>query len=212
MMTGPNHISIELISDATFGSGEGTPGEVDVEVEHDNLGLPYLGGKALHGLLRDTWLSMAPFFTHLAPAAVQVLGPSADLTETSILGIGDAVLDGDTRAWVHFAVQRKRSTIRSRDILHALTDIRYQTREDRATGGPAKTTLRSSRVILRGLRLEAPLRWLLQPEPEQVRVLALAALGTRQAGLGRNRGRGHLALALDGDAGRTRLVANGGDW
>lgn len=211
-MARPTQISIELLSDTAFGNGETTPGEVDIEVEHDDLGLPFLGGKALHGLLRDTWLSMAHVFPDLEAAAVELLGPPADLAERSILGVGDAVLDSDTHAWVRFAVEREHSTIRPGDILHALTDVRLQTSEDRSTGGPARTTLRSSRVILRGLRLEAPLRWLAEPSQEHLRVLALAALGTRHAGLGRNRGRGHVALALNGDADRTRRVAKGDIW
>ncbi len=94
-------------------------------------------------------------------------------------------------------------------ILDALTEIRVQTSEDRGTGAPARATLRSVRVIVRGLRLSAPLSWLSEPTPAEVRCLALAALGTRHAGLARTRGRGHIRVALDGDVAATRAVARG---
>jgi hypothetical protein len=61
----------------------------------------------------------------------------------------------------------------------------------RKTGAPAKGTLRSVRVIVRGMQLEAPLVWLGQPAPQDLQCLALACLAIRHAGLGRNRGRGH---------------------
>lgn len=64
-MNFPNVLHIELLSDATFGRGEGSAGEVDTEVEHDEFGIPFIGGKTVRGLLRDTWLSMRPHFPEL---------------------------------------------------------------------------------------------------------------------------------------------------
>ena len=58
----PVLISVELLSDTTLGRGEGMAGLVDADVEHDELGLPFLGGKTLKGLLRDSWLSMSGCF------------------------------------------------------------------------------------------------------------------------------------------------------
>lgn len=40
-----------------------------------------------------------------------------------------------------------------------------------------------------------------------MRVLAMAALATRNGGLMRNRGRGHLRISLDGDLEGTRRLA-----
>ena len=195
----PQRIVIELLSDATFGRGEGTPGLVDVEVEHDDFGLPMLGGKALRGLLRDSWLSMQDYFPELAEAGRRVLGPHAEVGETAILRIGDVTIDGPSRAFFRAAVDRNLYPLSREAILAAFTDIRSQTSEERTSGAPAKGTLRSVRVVLRGLQLEAPLVWLDQPTPQDVKCLALACLATRHAGLGRNRGRGHIRLSLDGD-------------
>jgi CRISPR/Cas system CMR subunit Cmr4 (Cas7 group RAMP superfamily) len=46
-------LEFALKSDATFGRGDGIAGMIDSEVQHDEYGLPYLGGRALKGLLGE---------------------------------------------------------------------------------------------------------------------------------------------------------------
>ncbi|GIX46055.1 MAG: hypothetical protein KatS3mg131_0266 [Candidatus Tectimicrobiota bacterium] len=205
----PESLVVELLSDTTFGRGEGTPGVVDVEVEHDNHGLPMLGGKALRGLLRDSWLSMQAYFPDLHGAACRVFGPHGDLDETAILRIGDAIVEPAARAYFVAASEREHHPLDRATILEALTDIRSQTAEERSTGAPARRTLRTVRVVLRGLKLVAPLLWLAKPDAKDCQCLALAALATRHGGLGRNRGRGHLRITVDGNLDRTRALARG---
>lgn len=209
-MPEPKSLTITLLSDATFGRGEGMAGEVDVEVEHDEDGLPFIGGKVIHGLFRETWLSMRPAFHHLDQAAEQVLGPEADLKETSILRIGDALLSSEVQEWVHYAVHRKDDALRPEQILHSLTDICRQTAQSRRTGAPEEATLRASRVVLRKTVFHAPLAWLRTPDATHLQVLALCTLGTRHGGLGRNRGRGFLQITVEGDLQKTRAWAGVG--
>lgn len=203
-------IEIELLSDAAFSRGEGAAGVVDIEVEHDDLGLPFLGGKTIRGLLRDSWLSMCGCFQELGGAGERVFGPEADVEERSILRIGDAVVDEETRRWIEAAEKRQNNPLTPVEVLEALTDVRRQTSEERRTGAPAETTLRSVRVVIRGLKLRAPLHWFQKPTEADVRVLALAALATRHAGLARSRGRGHIRMSLDGDIKKTSQSAEGG--
>ncbi len=200
----PERIVVDLLSDTIFGRGEGTPGVVDVEIDHDACGLPMLGGKALRGLLRDSWLTMQAHFPELAEVGRRVLGPHADMDETAILRVGDATVEEASRAFFIAAAGRESHPLSPEVILAALTDIRSQTSEERSTGAPARGTLRSVRVLLRGLQLEAPLVWLDEPTPVDLRCLALACLATRHAELGRNRGRGHIRVTLDGDVEGTR--------
>jgi len=205
------YIQVELLSDTCFSRGEGTAGVVDVEVEHDELGLPFLGGKTLRGLLRDSWLSMQHCFPELKEAGERVFGTEADLEEKSTLRIGDAMVDDLTRRWVEAAENRELYPISPEAVLKALTDIRRQTSEERITGAPAETTLRSLRVVLRGLTLNAPLFWLQEQAGEDdLRCLAMSLLATRHAGLSRNRGRGHIRLTFDGDLDKTLTAAKGG--
>ena len=105
--TVPSRLHIELLSDATFNRGEGTAGLVDVEVEHDEFGLPLIGGRTVRGLLRDSWLSMQACFPNLADAAARVLGRSKRLDEGCRLRVGDALLSAPVREAVRVAVERQ---------------------------------------------------------------------------------------------------------
>jgi hypothetical protein len=205
----PSFLRIELLSDATFSRGEGAAGVVDTEVERDELGMPLIGGKTVRGLLRDSWLSMSRHFPSLEQAAERVLGRSQAVDESCRLRIGDAVLPAPIRATVRGAAERKEHPLPPGTILNGFASIRYQTAEDRETGAPDVTTLRSSRVVLRGFVFEAGLSWLAgyQPTVDDVRLLALCALATRHGGLLRNRGRGHICMTLDGDIEATRRYA-----
>lgn len=209
-MTTPTHITVELLSDTCFSRGEGTPGAVDVETEHDELGLPYLSGKTLRGLIRDAWLTMASSFKGLREAALRIWGPIGNLDETSILRFGDAQLDASVRDWITWVERRAQNPLSPQSVLEALTDVRCQTSEERSTGAPAETTLRSIRVALRGLKFSAPITWIAEPMEADLQCLALSVLGTRHAGLGRSRGRGFVRLLLDGDRDLTKSLANGG--
>lgn len=209
-MTTPTHITVELLSDTCFSRGESTPGAVDVELEHDELGLPYLSGKTLRGLLRNAWLTMANSFKELREAAFRIWGPIGDLDETSILRVRDAQLDASVRDWITWVERRAQNPLSPQAVLEALTDVRCQTSEERSTGAPAETTLRSIRVALRGLKFSAPITWTAEPTEADLQCLALSVLGTRHAGLGRNRGHGFVRLLLDGDRDLTKSLANGG--
>lgn len=201
-------LHIELLSDATFGTGKGVPGVVDVEVEHDEYGLPFIKGRTLRGLLRDSWLMMETRFPELWGAAKSVLGDSGSTEEECRLRIGDALLPESTRRAVIEAVHKR--GLAPERVLEACTEVRCQTAEDRSTGAPQEHTLRRVRVIVRGMRFIAPLEWLGgEPSEEELRVLALCALATRHAGLARNRGCGHIRITINGDLNQTRRYAFG---
>ena len=44
------YLKMLLLSDTTFGRGDGVAGLIDQEVEHDPNGFPYLRGRTLKGL------------------------------------------------------------------------------------------------------------------------------------------------------------------
>lgn len=212
-MNPPSFIQVELLSDTTFSRGEGLAGIVDVEVEHDDLGLPILGGKTLRGLIREGWLNMREFFPELWIASERIFGQEADVNETSILQISDAVVDspGDDSInnWIRTVENREQDAINPVAVFESLTAIRQQTSEDRRTGAPATKTLRSVRGVIRGIKLKAPLFWMETPDDDECRCLALTLLATRHAGLGRNRGRGHVRMTLDGKIDTTKVMATG---
>jgi CRISPR/Cas system CSM-associated protein Csm3 (group 7 of RAMP superfamily) len=199
-------LRLTLLSDATFGRGDGVAGLVDAEVQHDAAGLPFLGGRTLKGLLGAECSDIV--FALSVPAGAQVdpwrkaadrlFGVrGASLTGSAILRVGPAQLPADLRAALLADVVAERLT--PGDVLDTVTALRRQTAMD-AAGAPLENTLRTMRVILRGATFWANLDFLAAPSELETALLAASVKALRRAGTGRNRGRGRLAAALfDGD-------------
>ena len=202
----PSFLEVTLLSDATFGGGTGLAGEVDLEIDHDDLGLPRISGKSIRGLLKDTFLSMATAFQIVPESAAKVFGTEGALVSPCAVHITDARVEDSARAWIAYGLNTNKH-LSPRDVLHALTAIRYQTAEERKTGAPSRHSLRATRVVASGLKLRACLTWQETEDAESLRYLAMAALGTRHAGVARNRGRGLVSIYLNGDSEWTRSLA-----
>lgn len=204
------HLKFVLESDATFGCGEGVAGLVDAEVEHDDLGFPYLRGRALKGLLVEEVANLLyalkiqnnPKYTEWENAADTLFGKSGTITdETGILRVGDARLPKPLRDMVRYESYQSKGSYKfaiSRiDILESLTGIRRQTAMDE-TGRANDGSLRSMRVILRETPFESTLQLTREATETELALLSAAILAFQRAGTGRNRGRGALkALLLD---------------
>ncbi|WP_343424650.1 hypothetical protein [Candidatus Amarolinea dominans] len=194
-------LRLTLLSDATFGRGDGVAGLVDAEVQHDEVGLPYLGGRTskvywapnaptscLHwkrpGLISDRWRTVGD----------RLFGRSgANLKGEAILRVGPARLPDDLRLALMEDVQKGRLT--PNDVLEMATALRRQTAMDE-WGVPQENTLRTMRVVLRNTAFWAALDFLDEPKPEDLALLAACVKALRRAGTGRNRGRGRLRAEL----------------
>lgn len=195
----PTSIRITLKSAATFGRGDGIPGLVDREIEHDAHGFPYLRGKTLKGLLAESAENVVHSLSQFTAnnkewktAKEQLFGVGGrGLQERGSLHIGDAQLPAELR--------EAAKNWSKEDVLYSLTGIRRQTAIN-ADGGPDHATLRSMRVLLPGITLEALIHFDQTPSDQQLQLLAAAVLDFRRAGTGRNRGRGWLKAELAGGA------------
>lgn len=219
-------LQLKLESDATFGRGDGVAGWVDVEVQHDVYGLPYLGGKTLKGLL----VAAAAEVLHaLAQAVPQQLArwercaeylfgrPGSGVQEIGQIHVSDARLPAGFCAAVAYAVDEEESLTRE-EVLNALTALRRQTAMDAVTGAPQQETLRTVRVILRETAFVSQLDVVPipagQPAPPTADLsafLAACAKALRRAGTERNRGRGKVRVELfdhDPDTADTQPVTD----
>lgn len=215
----PLTLRFELLSAATFGRGDGLPGSVDREVEHDGDGLPLLRARTLRGLLAEEmegllyalgvkktqpWGTMPdaeqrpPWQKRWVDARNQLLGASGRTNdETGVMRVGDARLPAGVRKLVAATLQNQTDGQINRTlILEAMTGIRRQTAMTHL-GAPDEGTLRSLRVVLREVRFEAPLRFDRPLEDLERALLAATVLAWRRAGTGRNRGRGRLRAWLE---------------
>jgi hypothetical protein len=194
-------LQFTLKSEATFGRGDGLAGVVDAEVQHDPLGLPFLGGKTIKGMLAalgDEILfalkqSASPQLDSWQEVDQRLFGqPGSDRGNVGILHVGNAQLPEAIRHTI--AESQRYDGLTPEQTLDTLTRLRRQTAMDAVTGAPKRDTLRTMRVILRETTFVARLD-LMQTDGNPERELAwLAACvkGWRRAGTGRNRGRGRI--------------------
>jgi hypothetical protein len=201
------YLQIKLLSDTTFGRGDGVAGLVDAEVQHDEYGLPYLGGRALKGMLAAESADLLSALKKGLPSSEFELWDDADdrlfgksgaaLTGESNLRISAARLPEDLRLAIAHDVQQAK--LKREEVLETLTTLRRQTAMDAASGAPKKEALRTSRVILRNLVFEAALDFAIDPVEFELPWLAACVKAFRHAGTGRNRGRGLIHAELLGE-------------
>ncbi|MGI0485881.1 RAMP superfamily CRISPR-associated protein [Pantanalinema rosaneae CENA516] len=194
-------IRIQLLSDTTFGRGDGVAGLVDQEVEHDAYGFPYLRGRTLKGLLREeceNLIAVLPTYQlDWLDIAYRLFGePGSELSSKGILHVGDACLPQDLRAAVAKQIDIDAGQLTKTDILNSLTTIRRQTSIEALSGVPDKGSLRSARVIVRELELLANLDFEQEPTDAMKSLIAVGTLALRYVGSGRHRGRGHVRCTL----------------
>jgi len=194
-------LKFTLLSDATFGRGDGVAGLVDVEVQHDEYGLPFLGGRALKGILRDVCndilysLTLQGKESDWIESAKNLFGhPGSNDSNQALLHIGDSKLPEDLRRAVEIEV--KKGNLTREQVLGSLTSIRHQTAIDEITGAPTKETLRSIRVILRQTPFESRLLFFKSPSDRDLALLAACIKAFRRIGTGRNRGKGEITAGL----------------
>jgi len=209
VITVPSRLQLrfKLLSDATFGRGEGVPGEVDAEVQHDDLGMPYFGARALKGVLAQECADLLYALGQKSEkdrwwqAAAMLFGrPGSSNDDAGALIVGDAQLPPKLRQAIACAVIKTRGISRSQ-VLASLTTVRKQTANSVETGAPMDQTLRAMRVVLRGTEFIAPLHFRTTVSEDALALLAACVASLRRLGMGRNRGRGEVEAWLTDDQG-----------
>jgi CRISPR/Cas system CSM-associated protein Csm3 (group 7 of RAMP superfamily) len=185
-----------LASDAVFGSAERSSPLIDLDVQHDRYGLPYLPGRTLKGVLRESCAEILFSLEQIGAAedwigaAQRLFGTHGDTQdENVILRVRDARLPHAQHAALRAAVDDE--AISRFELLDALTTVRAQTSVDMLTGSAQAKSLRRTRVILRETRFEAQLTLMNDAsEQEDLALLAASIKGLQRVGATRNRGLG----------------------
>lgn len=206
------YLRLTLCSDATFGRGDGVAGLVDMEVEHDDYGLPFLRGRSLKGLLVEEcanilyalsgrnknldWHEMAQFLFGR---------PGSELKDDGQMFVSDARLPLELRKAIAYAIEKK-ETLTRQEVLESLTAIRRQTAMT-TEGAPRKGSLRSLRVILRKSLFESELTFRSEPTEKTLALLSACVASLRRVGTGRNRGRGRVTALLSEQSSSDEQIA-----
>jgi CRISPR-associated protein Csx10 len=191
-------LQIELKSRLCSGSGRGSAGFADRDVVFDEFGLPFIPGKRLKGLLRESlWeiYSSGAFNDTSSPDDLFGL-PGAG--ESAPIDIGDANLtDAEgLRAWL----RAQPPQINPADVLESYTEIVRQTAINPSTGSPSEDTLRATRVLRPRLKFAAPVYCSDAAIAARSRTsLERAAEGLQFMGIARTRGWGWVRCSLRAD-------------
>lgn len=217
MTTSANYwIRFTLQSDAAFGRGDGIAGLVNQEVQHDEYGCPFLGGKAIKGMLVNECADILAALptsqrTNWEGVALALFGqPGSEQRSQAKVSIGDAMLPQQLRQAIQTDIDSSLPTLTPAAVLNYLTTVRHQTAISQETGAATDATLRTIRVVLRQTIFEAPI-WVneltllpaaerqtkahdpAKPTTEQLLMLLSACLmAFRRVGTYRNRGLGRL--------------------
>lgn len=215
-------LSLEFLSDALIGSGEGYGAVIDSDIVFDDLGLPFVPAKRVKGCLRSSATEVCQMFER---SGWKDLIPEAAEAGHGHLGLRDIVdrlfgypgqaepaplFISDLRLEGYDGIRRTIEPLR-RDypelfmpqaVLGTFTSIRRQTAIDPGTGTARTHSLRTARVLNKGKRFLGDIALDISPGDEWLEMaeslLYLGCLNFRAIGKSRNRGLGEVRCGLSG--------------
>lgn len=205
-------LKITALSPLHLGSGQADV-NVDAEIIHDEIGLPYFPAKRLKGLIYESALEVTEMnipqwtgdnlrgelnrlFHHGQQGESQLIIPNLYLDNYESL-----------KADWNYLQQAYPELFTPTDVLEQYTSLRYQTKIDRETGTAADTSLHNMRVVDEGQVFTGKIE-LLNGSKRQFELLALALKNLTFAGMKRTRGFGRIDCAMEqkGNDIRTPLI------
>ncbi len=177
-------------------------GVVDTDVERDGLGLPYIPGRRLKGLFRESALEVSEMLGLDVRAVDQLFGVRGG-RESQIrfgnLRLNGAELFGDLLTWLaEDDASRPLANCLTADKVNRLfVETRYHTAIDPDTGTAQDQSLRVVAAVKPGQTFSGEI-WGDVNEPEYA-LLTLAAGNLRRVGLKRHRGFGRVRVTLSRD-------------
>jgi CRISPR-associated protein Csx10 len=207
-------IKLTFKSDALPGSGEGFGSVIDQDVVFDDLGIPYIPGKRIKGLLRESYEEVCQVLNNSSTVCLDPIllfgKPGQDLESPvyfSNLFVEDYMKLKDTL--------KKLSLIyplifNQESIIEAFTYLRQQTAIDQITGTALPHSLRTIRVLKKGITFVGDLKIdkdILGKNRNNnyknlIYCLALACKNLKRMGTKRTRGFGEIDCFLADSSGK----------
>lgn len=144
-------ISIKLLSDLCCYSGEVYNTTVDTDVVYDDYGLPYIPAKRLKGCIREAALEL--YEMGLMPHYNAIFGKEG--SDASAFTISNARLENYDAKVKELKQFEKTDFVNQQNVLSLYTYLRTQTAVDTNTGTAIENSLRTLRVLKKGLIFNA---------------------------------------------------------
>lgn len=204
-------LKIELLSDTIFSGGESIVSVSDIDILYDEYGIPYYKGKSIKGNIReiiDVIIENQKLYDKdkskiNEETATKLFGKKFinkgkenyrdDQTQGS-LKFQNASLKSQAREVLKYLVDSK--TINKDEILQSLTDIRYATKINYKTGTSEDKSLRSMRILNRGLIFYSDIYSEEKLNENELGILICGVKGLRNLGTLRSRGKGEVQCTL----------------
>lgn len=196
-------IKINLLTDAIFGSGYSVAGFLDSDVMYDEYGFPYINGKTLKGKIGEmatafvNMIKSVPEFSDYGEVFQQKrdkLFGVANEYEHNKLKFSDCEISKNIRDYFKFHMQS--SNITPAEILEALTHVETATSIDYKRGAAKKNSLRSFRVINRGITLYSVVTSPVKLDDDERIILASSCSLLRHLGSYETKGKGYADVSL----------------
>lgn len=188
-------LKIKLLSDSMAGSGEGIPGIVDGDIQYDEFGIPHISSKRIKGILRESAQEILDIGRTTEEEIRAIFGVSGEFHDYS-LKLSNGYLQNNNlfREFLKSARDQNISNFFSPSlVLEYYTYLRTQTSVDRKTGSAKENSLRTMRVLRKGLEFYFEIEF---PTEHQDLMENICRV-TRRFGMNRTRGLGEIQVDLE---------------
>lgn len=187
-------IKIKLLSDLCTYSGETYNSVVDTDVLYDENGIPYIAAKRLRGCIREAALEMKELGLITAEEYREIFGAQGD--SHSAFTLSNAYIENYEEIVSALKKCRYDDLKSPQNVLNQYTYTRTQTAVNLETGVAEKNSLRTIRVIRKGLVFTAECNW--RESVSNPEILKNAVSLVKHIGMARTRGLGLVEMTLSG--------------
>ena len=198
-------IKIDLLSDAIFGNGQSVAGFIDADVQHDDWGFPYLGGKTFKGKMAEMAAALVVISQsnpalkdkadQLASARDRLFGTEGQY-QTGKLFFSDCEMAEDVRRTFRYYMDQEHK-IKPLEVLEALTYVDMQTSIDEETGIAKEGSLRNFRVMGRGVSLYCQVHTDHELDDNEKFLIGASCRMLKHLGMQETKGKGQVELSLN---------------
>lgn len=184
-------IRIELLSDLCTYSGDTYNSLVDMDVIYDEYGIPYIPAKRIKGCIREAALEMQELGVISAEEYHRLFGREGN--QKSTFWLSNAYIKEYKQILSDLQKFQVKELVTPQNVLEQYTSMRTQTAVNLENGAADKTSLRTMRVINKGLVFEAECA----VKEEDKKNFRNAVSLVKHMGISRTRGLGLISMALD---------------
>lgn len=185
-------IIIRLLSDLCTCSGETYNSIVDTDVVYDEYGIPYIPAKRIKGCIREAALEMMEFEMIQPETYNRIFGKEG--SQRAAFSISNAYIKNYEATIKALKGCKDKGLASQQNVLSQYTGTRTQTAVDMESGVADENSLRTLRVVNKGLVFEAKCE--MRGSEEEKEILKQAVSLVKHMGMARTRGLGLVDLTV----------------